>query len=122
MDTRAKFTPKELSPEGRFYRMRDNWLRHILIRPKTVLSPVEKLVALRIGTSINPELRYWVISQARIAADLEVKERIVKSAVSKLKKNGLVTVRRVRIGGNRKMFNAYSLVPVEMAEPPQNDE
>jgi biotin operon repressor len=108
---------KELSLSGMFYRMRDNWIRHVIGRPKKDYSPVSKLVAIRIATAINPETRSWVISQARIAADLEVGERIVKQAVAQLKKDGLIKVKRVKVPGKAKLFNAYEIVPVELAEP-----
>jgi transcription initiation factor IIE alpha subunit len=106
---------KELSLPGMFYRRRDDWIKYILKRPKTELSHVEKLVAIYIVETINPDDREWVTSQERIASDMEIGIRIVKSAVSKLRKEGLLKVRKVRLKNNPKLFNSYSFVPVEDA-------
>lgn len=113
MDTRQT----QLSPAGEFYRMRDNWIRHVLCRPKDELTYVEKLVGIRIASSINPTDRVWVLSQGRIANDLNCGIRIVKSAVAKLKKEKLLRATRVKVTGHAKMFNAYELVPVELSGP-----
>lgn len=112
--TRAK---KELSLSGLFYRRRDDWIKFILKRPKAQYSHVEKLVAIYIAETINPDEREWVTSQERIAADMEIGLRIVKSAVSKLRKDGLMKVRKARVKNNPKLFNSYSIVAVEEAEP-----
>lgn len=108
---------KELSLPGVFYRRRDDWIRHILKRPKAEFSAVEKLVAIYIAETINPDDREWITSQEKIAADMEVGVRIVKSAVSKLKKQGLLKAKRKRVSGNSKLFNSYAIVAVEDAVP-----
>lgn len=108
---------KELSLSGIFYRRRDEWIKYILKRPKAEFSHVEKLVAIYIAETINPELRSWVTSQERIASDMEIGIRVVKSAVSKLKAEGLLEAKRVRVKGNSKLFNSYSIVAVEDAVP-----
>jgi DNA-binding MarR family transcriptional regulator len=108
---------KTLSLSGMFYRRKDDWIRHILKLPKSELSHVEKLVAIYIAETINPEVREWVTSQGRIADDMEIGIRIVKSAVGKLKKAGLLSVRRTRLMGKQKRFNSYAIVAVEDAIP-----
>jgi len=113
----ASVTRKQLSPSGTFYRQRDEWIKSILRRPKAELSHVEKLVAIYIVETINPVDRAWVTSQERIADDMEIGIRIVKSAVSKLKAMGLIRAKRVSIKGNGKLFNCYSMVPVDEASP-----
>jgi biotin operon repressor len=107
----------ELSLSGMFYRRRDDWIKHVLKRPKAELSHVEKLVGIYIAETINPKDREWVTSQERIADDMEIGIRIVKSAVSKLRKEGLLKVRKARVPGNPKLFNSYSIVAVEDAFP-----
>ena len=116
-NSRMKIVKKQLSKSGLFYRRREDWIRHILRLPKAELSFAEKAISIYIAETLNPDAQSWVTSQARIAADLEVKERIVKSTVAKLKKMGLIKTRRTRLNGNPKMFNAYEIVAVEMAEP-----
>lgn len=108
---------KQLSLAGLFYRRRDDWIKHILKRPKADYSHVEKLVAIYIAETINPEDRGWITSQERIADDMEIGIRVVKSAVSKLRADGLLEVRKARVNGNSKLFNSYSLVGVEVAVP-----
>jgi len=108
---------KTLSLSGMFYRRRDDWIRHILKRPKDSYSYVEKLVAIYIAETINPKDQAWVTSQDRIASDMEIGIRVVKSAVAKLKDDGLLTAKRTRISGNAKTFNSYSIVAVEDAIP-----
>jgi len=108
---------KELSLSGIFYRRRDQWIKHVLTAPKDRLSHVEKLVAVYIAGTINPESRAWVTSQERIASDMDIGVRIVKSAVAKLRDEGLLETKRVRVNGNPKRFNAYSIVAVEDAIP-----
>ncbi len=112
-----KTEKKELSLSGVFYRRRDDWIRHVLKLPKADLSHVEKLIAIYIAETINPDKRAWITSQERIAADLEVGIRVVKSAVVKLKKMGLIETKRTRVSGNSKLFNSYSIVAVEEALP-----
>lgn len=114
MDTQNR---KELSAAGAFYRMRDNWIRHVLTLKKKEMTYVEKLVAIRIASAINPATGYWVLSQGRIADDLDCGIRIVKSAVAKLKAERLIEATRVRVPGHNKLFNAYRLVPVELSGP-----
>ena len=122
MDVRLK---KSLSLAGMFYRRRDEWIRHVIrmrrVDPKRDLSSVEKLVAVYIAETLNPKSQSWIISQARIAADLEVDEKSVKNAVMKLRRMGLLETRRVKVEGNAKRFNAYSIVSPEHAEPPQGE-
>ncbi len=89
----------------------------MLVRPKAEYSYVEKLVAIRIAESVNPKDRSWVLSQAKIANDFECGIRIVKSAVAKLKADGLIRATRVRVPGHHKLFNSYELVPVELSGP-----
>lgn len=108
---------KELSFAGVFYRRRDDWIKFILKRPKAQLSHVEKLVAIYIAETINPDAREWITSQERIADDMEIGVRVVKSAVSKLRREGLLSVRKARVLDNPKLFNSYSIVAVEDAEP-----
>lgn len=108
---------KELTLAGVFYRRRDQWIRHVLRRPKVVYSHVEKLVAVYIAETINPDDREWVTSQERIAEDMEIGIRIVKSAVAKLRKDGLLTVRKAKVKGNAKLFNCYAIVAIEDATP-----
>lgn len=108
---------KDLSLSGLFYRRRDDWIKHVLKRPKAQLSHVEKLVGIYIAETINPKDREWVTSQERIAEDMEIGIRIVKSAVSKLRAEGLLMVRKARVPGNQKLFNSYSIVAVEDAFP-----
>jgi len=113
---------KTLSLSGMFYRRRDEWIRHIIRlkkegEPRTDLSPVEKIVAVYIAETINPKSQTWIISQARIAADLGVNEKCVKNAVMKLRRLGLLETRRVKVEGKVKLFNAYSIVSPEHAEP-----
>lgn len=110
---------KELSKAGLFYRRREEWIRHVLRLPKAELSHVEKLVAIYVAETANPNAQSWVTSQARIATDLDVGIRIVKSAIAKLKSMGLIHTRRVRLNGNPKLFNAYEIVAVELAERDQ---
>jgi len=107
---------QKLSPAGQFYRMRDNWIRFVLCKKKDEYTYVEKLVAVRIASAINPETP-WVLSQARIAKDLDCGIRIVKSAVQKLKQERLIKATRVRVPGQKKLFNAYELIPVELSGP-----
>ena len=97
--------------------MRDNWIKHVLCRPKDEMTYVEKLVAIRIASSINPASGIWVLSQGRIADDLSCGVRVVKSAVAKLKSENLIRATRVKIAGHAKRFNAYELVPVEQSGP-----
>lgn len=113
MDTRTQ----KLSPAGQFYRMRDNWIKFILCKKKDEYTYVEKLVAIRIASAINPTTQAWVLSQARIAEDLNCGLRIVKSAVAKLKDERLIRATRVPVPGHKKLFNAYELVPVELSGP-----
>lgn len=112
---------KTLSLAGMFYRRRDDWIRHVIRlkreNPKKDLSPVEKLAAVYIAESLNPKSQTWVISQARIAADLDIDEKGVKNAVMKLRRLGLLETRRVKIEGKTKRFNAYSIISPEHAEP-----
>lgn len=108
---------KALSLSGMFYRRRDDWIRYVIKRPKDELSHVERLVAVYIAEAINPKTRVWVVSQERIALDLEIGVRIVKSAVAKLRARGLIRTERVRVAGHSKLFNAYSLVAIEEAVP-----
>lgn len=108
---------KELSLSGIFYRRKDEWIRHILKRPKAEYSHVEKLVAIYIAETINPADREWTTSQARIAEDMDIGIRIVKSAVAKLRDDGLLKMRRVKLLGKPKRFNCYSIVDVEDAVP-----
>ena len=112
---------KSLTLSGLFYRMRDDWIRYVIrlprIEPKSDLSHVERLVAVYIAEAINPKSRSWVVSQEKIADDLGVQVRVVKSAVAKLRQKGLIETTRVRVHGHAKLFNAYVLVPVELAEP-----
>lgn len=89
----------------------------MLTRPKAEYSYVEKLVAVRIATAINPTDRAWVLSQGRIAEEFGCGIRIVKSAVAKLKEDGLIRATRVRVPGHNKLFNSYQLVPVELSGP-----
>lgn len=108
---------KELSLSGIFYRRKDDWIRHVLKRPKSEYSHVEKLVAIYIAETINPESREWITSQARIAEDMDIGIRIVKSAVAKLRHDGLLKMRRVKILDKPKRFNCYAIVAVEDAVP-----
>lgn len=108
---------KPLSLSGMFYRMRDDWIRYVIRRPKEDYSVTERLVAVYIAEAINPDSRMWIVSQEKIAADLDVKVRVVKGAVAKLRNDGLLMTARVKLQGHSKLFNAYELVPVEMAEP-----
>lgn len=85
--------------------------------PKTDLTHVEKLVAVYIAEAINPKSGFWVVSQARISQDLGVTVRVVRNAVTKLRNMGLITTERVKVAGHSKRFNAYVIVPVELAEP-----
>lgn len=111
-------TPRKvLSLSGMFYRRRDDWMKYILKRPKAEFSHVEKLVAIYIAETINPDDREWITSQEKIADDLELGLRIVKSAVAKLKAEGLLSIRKARIGDNPKRFNSYAIVSVEDAVP-----
>lgn len=116
----------ELSLPGMFYRRREDWVRYVLrlkrIDKSEDLSDGEKLVAIYIAQTLNPKSRSWVTSQAKIAKDLEFGERVVKSAVAKLKKKGLLKVERVKIAGKTKLFNAYSIVPPDAALPADDDE
>jgi transcription initiation factor IIE alpha subunit len=113
MDTATQ----KLSPAGQFYRTRDSWIKFILCKPKDEYTYVEKLVAIRIASTINPKTQTWVLSQGRIAKDLGCGVRIVKSAVAKLKEEKLIKAKRVRVPGQTKLFNAYELVPVELSGP-----
>ncbi|MGN6775847.1 hypothetical protein [Rhizobium sp.] len=108
---------KELSLSGTFYRRRDDWIGHILRRPKSEYSHVEKCVAIYVAETINPRDREWSTSQEKIAKDLDVGIRIVKSAIAKLKSDGLLTIKREKINGSVKTFNHYALVAVEDAIP-----
>lgn len=108
---------KELTLSGRFYRMRDDWIRYVIRRPKEDYSVTERLIAVYIAEAINPDSRMWIVSQEKIAAELDVKVRVVKSAVAKLRKDGLLQTTRVQVQGHSKLFNAYEIVPVELAEP-----
>ncbi|PDT47301.1 hypothetical protein CO661_14055 [Sinorhizobium fredii] len=108
---------KQLSYAGMFYRMRDNWIRHVIRQPKGGYSVTERLVAVYIAEAINPQSRMWIVSQEKIAADLDVRIRVVKGAVAKLRQDGLLMTTRVKVQGHSKLFNAYELVPVELAEP-----
>lgn len=112
-----KIVRKELSQPGLFYRRRDEWIRYVLRLPKSDLSHVEKLVGIYIAETPNPKAQSWITSQERIADDLGVGIRIVKSAVAKLKRMGLIRARRSRLNGNPKLFNSYEIVAVEVAEP-----
>jgi len=112
-----KQAKKQLTLAGIFYRRRDDWIKYILKRPKAQYSHVEKLVAIYIAETINPEDREWITSQERIADDMEIGIRVVKSAVSKLRSDGLLMVRKARVNGNPKLFNSYSIQPVEDATP-----
>ena len=116
---------KSLSLAGMFYRRRDEWIRHVIrmrrVDPKRDLSSVEKLVAVYIAETLNPKSQSWIISQARIAADLEVDEKSVKNAVMKLRRMGLLETRMVKVEGNAKRFNAYSIVSPEHAESLQGE-
>jgi len=107
---------QKLSPAGQFYRMRDNWIKFILCKRKDEYTYVEKLVAIRIASAINPTTP-WVLSQSRIAEDLDCGVRVVKSAVRKLKDEKLIRATRVKVPGHTKLFNAYELVPVELSGP-----
>ncbi len=109
---------KELSAPGIFYRRRDDWIKYVLRLPKAELSHVEKLVAIYIAETNNPKDRGWITSQEKIADDLDIGIRIVKSAVSKLRAAGLIETKRRRLGDNVKMFNLYSIVDVKDAVPP----
>jgi DNA-binding MarR family transcriptional regulator len=111
-----KIVRKQLTPAGMFYRRREDWIRYVLRLPKAELSLAEKAIGIYIAETLNPDAQTWVTSQERIASDLEVGIRIVKSAVSKLKKRGLIRARRTRLNGNPKLFNAYEIVAVELAE------
>jgi hypothetical protein len=108
---------KKLSTAGLFYRMRDDWIRFILVKPKSEYGYVEKLVAIRIASSINPTQQAYVLSQERIAKDFGCGIRVVKSAVQKLKKENLIRAKRVKVEGFAKRFNSYELVPVELSGP-----
>jgi hypothetical protein len=115
------FKPKKtLTPAGMFYRRRDDWIKHVLKRPKADLSHVEKLVAIYIAETINPDTRRWVTSQEKIAIDMEIGVRVVKSAVAKLKEAGLLEAKRTKVNGNPKTFNCYSIVAVDDALPRAN--
>jgi hypothetical protein len=48
---------------------------------------------------------------------MDIGIRIVKSAVSKLRQAGLISVRRAKITGKPKRFNSYAIVAVEDAVP-----
>lgn len=108
---------KELSPSGRFYRMRDQWIRYVIRLPRDEMSATDKMVAVLIAQTINPTTRKWVISQAAVARELEVTERAVKGAVRKLRERGLIEIERVAINGQSKLFNCYELVSPEHAIP-----
>lgn len=108
---------KELSLPGMFYRMREDWIRYVIRLPKAEMSATEKVIAVYIAQTMNPRDRTWIVSQDRIAKDLDVQIRVVKSAVAYLKGEGLIRVRRVKVPGHSKLFNAYEIVAVELAEP-----
>ncbi len=108
---------KELSLAGMFFRRRDDWIKYILRRPKAEFSHVEKLVAIYIAETINPRDRAWITSQEKIADDMEIGVRVVKSAVAKLKREGLLGAKRARVQGSPKTFNCYSIIPIEDATP-----
>jgi DNA-binding MarR family transcriptional regulator len=108
---------KPLSLSGMFYRRRDDWIKFVLEIPKAEMSFTEKAIAVFIAEKMNPRDQSWVISQERIAKDLDLKIRVVKSAVSKLKAMGLIEARRTRLNGNPKLFNSYQIVAVEDAVP-----
>lgn len=112
-----KNVSKQLSISGLFYRRREDWIRYVLRLPKAEMSFAEKCIAIYIAETLNPEAQSWVTSQERIAADLQVKIRIVKSTVAKLRALGLLRARRTRLNGNPKLFNAYEIVAVELADP-----
>lgn len=97
--------------------MRDDWIRHVIRRPKETYSVTERLVAVYIAEAINPKTRAWVVSQERIALDLGVKVRVVKNAVAKLRADGLLETTRVPVLGKSKKFNCYELVSVADAIP-----
>ncbi|MBB3411258.1 AraC-like DNA-binding protein [Rhizobium sp. BK316] len=98
----------ELSDAGRWYRNRDEWIRHILGR--SYLSADCQRVAIFIAMHMNRRDNHTKHQQKTIAKDLNLSPSTVKRAVAKLVDEKLIDKDQVQRGRRGRAVNQYRLI------------
>lgn len=98
----------ELSPAGRWYRNRDEWIRHVLGRD--YLTADCQRVGIFIAMHMNRKDNHTKHQQATIAKDLNISPATVKRSVRKLFDEGLLDVEKVQRGRRNRAVNHYFLI------------
>lgn len=98
-----------LTLAGRFYRDRDQWLRHVMTNDNIELT-AHRLVGCYLGMNINRTTRDVWKMESTIAEDLGVSRSTVARAVRALKDEKLIEVKQDGRRGVKKAVNRYSMV------------
>jgi hypothetical protein len=98
----------ELSEAGRWYRNRDEWIRHILGR--TYLSSDCQRVGIFVAMHMNRRDNHTKHQQKTIAKDLGLNPSTVKRAIAKLVDEGFVGKEQVQRGIRGRAVNRYRLI------------
>lgn len=98
----------ELTEAGRWYRDRDEWIRHVLGR--TYLSSDCQRVGIFIAMHMNRKDNHTKHQQKTIAKDLDLNPSTVKRAVAKLIDETLVAKDQVQRGRRNRAVNRYRLI------------
>lgn len=99
---------QELTEAGKWYRNRDEWIRHIVSRP--YLTDAQKLVGTFIAMHMNRTDNHTKHQQTTIAKDIDVHVDTVKRAVKKLREEGLLDREQVQRGRRNRAVNLYRLI------------
>lgn len=97
-----------LTEAGKWYRNRDEWIRHIVSRP--YLTDAQKLVGTFIAMHMNRTDNHTKHQQTTIAKDIDVHVDTVKRAVKKLREEGLLDREQVQRGRRNRAVNLYRLI------------
>ena len=103
-----KTNEDKLTLAGRFYRDRDQWLRHLMTR--TDIKETARLVGCYIGMNINREQRVLWKMEGTIALDLGISRSTVTRYIKVLEGEDLIEVTRNGRRGVKKAVNHYSMV------------
>ncbi len=99
---------QELTEAGKWYRNRDEWIRHVVSRP--YLTDAQKLVGTFIAMHMNRTDNHTKHQQTTIAKDIDVHVDTVKRAVKKLREEGLLDREQVQRGRRNRAVNLYRLI------------
>jgi DNA-binding MarR family transcriptional regulator len=99
---------QELTDAGKWYRDRDEWVRHVIGRP--YLTDAQRLIATFIAMHINRSENHTKHQQTTIAKDLNLSVVTVKKATKRLIEESLIERTQVRRGQRNRAVNQYRLI------------